>query len=175
MDGQDRQGASGLQRDHLDRDLPDRARARLGVFGEARQAEGHAGAVGNRPAHKLALGERAMMADGGEYNVLQIKESGGPVEIVYPTEGTPLVVGPNGLFKNAPNPNAARLFQCYCFTPECQQLIVDFGGLRSMHPLVKDQAGRKPFRDTKTMKEEPAGVERTSEEIKARYSTLFGV
>src|SRR5213075_2658776 len=90
------------------------------------------------PPKKLALGERAVMADGGEYNVLQSKESGGPVEVVYPTEGTPLVVGPNGVFKNAPNPNAARLFQCYCFTPECQQLIVEFGGLRSMHPLVKD-------------------------------------
>src|SRR6516225_5403011 len=91
------------------------------------------------PPKKLALGERAIMADGGEYNVLQIKESGGPVEIVYPKEGIPLVVGPNGLFKNAPNANAARLFQCYCFTPECQQLIVDFGALRSMHPLVKDK------------------------------------
>ena len=127
------------------------------------------------PPKKLALGERAVMADGGEYNVLQSKESGGPLEVVYPTEGTPLVVGPNGMFKNAPNPNAARLFQCYCFTPECQQLIVEFGALRSMHPLVKDKPGRTAFRDIKTMKEDPAGVERTSEEIKARYSKLFGV
>jgi iron(III) transport system substrate-binding protein len=127
------------------------------------------------PPKKLALGERAVMADGGEYNVLQSKESGGPLEVVYPTEGTPLVVGPNGVFKNAPNPNAARLFQCYCFTPECQQLIVDFGGLRSMHPLVKEKGGRTAFRDIKTMKEDPAGVERTSEDIKARYSKLFGV
>jgi iron(III) transport system substrate-binding protein len=127
------------------------------------------------PPKKLALGERAVMADGGEYNVLQSKESGGPLEVVYPTEGTPLVVGPNGVFKNAPNPNAARLFQCYCFTPECQQLIVEFGGLRSMHPVVKDKGGRTVFRDIKTMKEDPAGVERTSEDIKARYSKLFGV
>ena len=79
------------------------------------------------------------------------------------------------MFKNAPNPNAARLFQCYCFTQECQQLIVDFGALRSMHPLVKEKAGRKPFRDIKTMKEDAPGVERASEEIKARYSRLFGV
>jgi iron(III) transport system substrate-binding protein len=127
------------------------------------------------PPKKLVLGERAVMADGGEYNVLQGKESGGPIEVVYPTEGTPLVVGPNGIFKNAPNPNAARLFQCYCFTPECQQMIVDFGALRSMHLLVKDKAGRKPFRDINTMKEDAAGVERSSEEIKARYSKLFGV
>src|ERR1043166_1577219 len=41
------------------------------------------------PPKKLTLGERAIMADGGEYNVLQAKESGGPIEIVYPAEGIP--------------------------------------------------------------------------------------
>jgi iron(III) transport system substrate-binding protein len=127
------------------------------------------------PPKKLALGERAVMADGGEYNLFQIKESGGPVELVYPTEGIPTVVGPNAVFKNGPNPNAARLFQCYCFTPECQQLIVDFGGLRSMHAQVKEKTGRRPLRDIKTMKEDAAGVDKMSEEIKARYSKLFGV
>ena len=77
------------------------------------------------PPKKLEIGERAVQADGNEYNLLQIKERKGPVEIVYPPEGTPFVVGPNGIFKNAPNPNAARLFQLYSFSAECQQLIVD--------------------------------------------------
>ena len=54
------------------------------------------------PPKKLALGERAVLADGNEYNLLQIKEKKGPVEIVYPTEGTPFIVGPNGIFKDAP-------------------------------------------------------------------------
>ncbi len=127
------------------------------------------------PPKKLALGERAVMADGGEYNLFQLKEAGRPVELVYPTEGIPTVVGPNAVFRNAPNPNAARLFQCYCFSAECQQLIVDLGGLRSMHPQVKEKPGRKPLREIKTMKEDAAGVEKMSEEIKARYSKLFGV
>ena len=127
------------------------------------------------PPKKLALGERAVMADGNEYNIFQIKESGGPVEPVYATEGTPLVVGPNAVFKNAPNPNAARLFQCFCFSHKCQQLISDVGGQRSVHPQVKEKAGRRPFKDIKTMKEDPAGVEKTAEEIKTRYSRLFKV
>jgi iron(III) transport system substrate-binding protein len=127
------------------------------------------------PPKKIAIGERAVMADGGEYNLIQLKESRRPVEIVYPAEGIPMIVGPNGVFRNAPNPNAARLFQCWCFTPECQQLISDVGGLRSMHPLVKEKPGRKRFREIKTMKEDAAGVETMSEEIKTRYSKLFGV
>src|SRR5712691_4398709 len=127
------------------------------------------------PPKKLALGERAIMADGNEYNMFQLKEKGDPVEIVYPSEGTPLIIGPNGVFKNAPNPNAARLFQSYCYTPECQQLIIDVGGLRSVHPLAKEKAGRRPFAGIKKMKDDPAGVERDAEAIKARYTQLFRV
>jgi iron(III) transport system substrate-binding protein len=127
------------------------------------------------PPKKLALGERPVQADGNEYNIFQLKEAGRPVEPVYATEGTPLVVGPNGVFKEAPNPNAARLFQCFCFSGECQQLISDVGGQRSVHPAVKEKAGRKPFKEIKTMKEDAAGVEKSSEEIKARYVKIFKV
>jgi iron(III) transport system substrate-binding protein len=127
------------------------------------------------PPKKLALGERAIQADGNEYNIFQIKEGGGPVEPVYATEGTPLVVGPNAIFKNAPNPNAARLFQSYCFSVDCQQLISDVGGQRSIHPQVHEKPGRKPFKEVKTLKEDPAGVEKMGEEIKARYARIFKV
>ena len=41
------------------------------------------------PPKKLALGERAVMADGNDYNLIQLKERGQPVEVVYPSEGTP--------------------------------------------------------------------------------------
>jgi iron(III) transport system substrate-binding protein len=102
-------------------------------------------------------------------------EKGGPVAPVYATEGVPLVVGPNAVFKAAPNPNAARLFQCYCFTPECQQLVIDEGGLRSMHALAKEKAGRKPMKEIKTMREDAAAVEKMGDEIKARYVKIFHV
>ena len=127
------------------------------------------------PPKKLALGERVVQADGNEYNLFQLKESGRPVEPVYAAEGTPLIVGPNAIFKNAPNPNAARLFQSYCFSAECQQLIIDVGGLRSVHPQTKEKSGRKPFKEIKTMKEDAAAVEKLGAEIKERYSKLFKV
>jgi iron(III) transport system substrate-binding protein len=127
------------------------------------------------PPKKLALGERAIMADGIEYGMFQLKETGRPVELVYPTEGTPLIIGPNAVFKNAPNPNAARLLQSYMFTAEAQQINVDFGGLRSVHPQVKEKAGRTPWKDIKKMKDDPIAVEKTSEEIKKRYTRIFKV
>ncbi len=127
------------------------------------------------PPKKLALGERAVMADGNEYSMFIEKDKGSPVEIVYASEGSPLIVGPNALFKNAPNRNAARLFQSFCFSPEAQQLSIDFAGLRSLHPQTKEKPGRKPFSEIKKMKDDPAAVEKMSEQIKARYSKLFGV
>jgi iron(III) transport system substrate-binding protein len=127
------------------------------------------------PPKKLALGERAIMADGNEYNLFQLKEKGEPVEIVYPTEGTPLIVGPTGVLKAAPHPNAARLLQSYLFSSEAQQLMVDFGGLRSFHALVKDPEGRKPLKEIKLMKDDPAAVEKQADDIKAKYTSYFKV
>ena len=127
------------------------------------------------PPKKLALGERSVMADGIEYGIFQLKEKGQPVEPIYASEGTPLIVGPNGIMKSAPNPNAARLFQSYMLSAECQQFNVLYGGLRSAHGLVKDKAGRKSMNEIKVMKDDAAAVERESAEIKAHYTKIFKV
>src|SRR5690242_19777809 len=127
------------------------------------------------PPKKLDLGERAVMADGNEYNIFQLKEKGRPVEPVYATEGSPLIIGPNGVFKDAPNPNAARLFQSFSLSREAQQLIIDVGGLRSVHSQTVEKAGRTPLKDIKTMKDDAAAVEKESEAIKARYTKIFRV
>jgi iron(III) transport system substrate-binding protein len=127
------------------------------------------------PPKKLALGERAVQADGNEYNLFQLREKGDPVEIVYASEGSPLIIGPNGIFKAAPNPNAARLLQSYLFTAEAQQINVDVGGLRSVHAQVREKPGRRPFGEIKKMKDDPVAIEKQSEQIKARYSRIFKV
>jgi iron(III) transport system substrate-binding protein len=127
------------------------------------------------PPKKLDLGERAVMADGNEYNIFELKEAGRPVEPVYATEGSPLIIGPNGIFKSSPNPNAAKLFQSFCLGREAQQLIIDVGGLRSVHPDTKEKAGRTPLKDIKTMKDDAAAVEKESDAIKARYTKIFHV
>ncbi len=127
------------------------------------------------PPKKLDLGERAVMADGNEYNIFEMKEKGRPVEPVYAVEGSPLIVGPNGIFKSSPNPNAARLFQSFCFSRDAQQLIIDVGGLRSVHPQTVEKPGRKPLKEIKTMKDDPAAVVDQADAIKARYTRIFHV
>jgi iron(III) transport system substrate-binding protein len=127
------------------------------------------------PPKKLALGERAVMADGNDYNLIQLKERGQPVEVVYPSEGTPLITGPTGIFKSAPNPNAARLFQSYLHSREGQQILVDFARQHSVHAQVTEKPGARKLSEIKLMRNDPEGVEAQAEEIKARYAKIFGV
>jgi iron(III) transport system substrate-binding protein len=127
------------------------------------------------PPKKLALGERAIMADGNEYNVVLLKEAGQPVEPLYPAEGTPTISGPTGIFATAPHPNAARLFQAWLHTRETQQFFIDFTAQYSVHAQVQSKAGRRKISEIKLMREDPAGVEKMAEEIKTRYARLFRV
>ncbi len=127
------------------------------------------------PPKKIMLGERAVMADGNDYNLVLFKDQGKPVEVVYPIEGSPLIIVPSGVFQNAPNPNAARLFQNFFFSAEAQQMLVDEFAHRSFHAQVKPRAGQKPMSELKMLKSDPVAVQAQSEEIKARYAKLFRV
>jgi iron(III) transport system substrate-binding protein len=127
------------------------------------------------PPRKIMLGERAVMADGNDYSLVLFKDQGKPVEVVYPLEGSPLIIVQSGVFQNAPNPNAARLFQSFFFSREAQQMLVDEFAHRSFHALVKPRAGLTPMSEVKMLKSDPAAVQAQSEEIKARYAKLFRV
>lgn len=126
------------------------------------------------PPKKLERGERSIMADGNEYNLFIIKEAGGPIEVVYAEEGTPIAIGHGGLLAKAPNPNAAKLFYHFMYEAKTQQLLSDVGGLRSFHPQVKEKEGRKPLKDIKLLFSDPVKLEPMIEEIKKKYETYFG-
>jgi iron(III) transport system substrate-binding protein len=127
------------------------------------------------PPKKILLGERAIMADGNDYNLVLFKDQGKPVEVVYPAEGSPLIIVPSGIFQGAPNPNAARLFQSFFLGAEAQQLLVDVFAHRSFHAQVKEKGGHVPLSSLKLLKADPAQVQAQSEDIKARYAKTFGV
>ena len=127
------------------------------------------------PPKKLSLGERAIMADGNDYNVVLLKEAGQPVEPIYPAEGTPTISGATAIFASAPHPNAARLFQAWLHTRETQQFFTDYTAQYSAHTQVTPKPGRRRISDIKLMKEDAAGVEKMADEIKSRYARLFRV
>ena len=127
------------------------------------------------PPKKLALGERAVSADGLEYMDIRMRESGAPIAIVYPKEGTPFIPGCEAIAKNAPHPNAAKLFMSFMVSRETQQYLADAAGLRSFHPDVKLKPGVVPLSQIKLLPSDPAAQEAATEEIKKKYSQYFGI
>ena len=126
------------------------------------------------PPRKVASGEREVMVDGVEYNVYALMDQGNPLKIIYPAEGVPVITSPAAILKAAPHPNAARLFDAFLFSQSTQQMMVDKGGTRSFHRLVKDRPDHIPLSQLKLWPEDPSAVEARSAEIKARYRQLFG-
>ena len=122
----------------------------------------------------IASGERAVMVDGNEYNMFIEINAKSPVRIIYPKEGTPFVTAPTAIFAEAPHPNAARVFQNFLYTAKTQQLAVDEGGTRSLHPDVKDPPGRTPLAQIKLLPDDPVAMLPQVAEIKKRYTAIFG-
>lgn len=126
------------------------------------------------PPKSIASGERAVMVDGNEYNIFMEIAAKSPVKAVYAKEGTPFVTSPSAIFAAAPHPNAARVLQNFLFTEKIQQLVVNEGGLRSVHPDVKEPPGRMPLSEIKLLPDDPQGMLPRISEIKKRYTALFG-
>jgi iron(III) transport system substrate-binding protein len=127
------------------------------------------------PPKKIALGERAVMVDGGHYNVMQAVAKGAPLQLVYPTEGCPYVSNPAAIFKAAPHLNAAKLMHSWMLSADGQERMFDVTSCFSMHGGVKLPAGIKPLSEIKTMKEDAQGVVEQAEAIKAKYTSYFKV
>ena len=122
----------------------------------------------------IASGERAVMVDGNEYNMFIEIDAKSPVKVIYASEGTPFVTSSTAIFSGAPHPNAARVLQNFLYTAKAQQLLVDAGGARSVHPDVKEPANRTPLKDIKLLPDDPAGMLPQIAEIKKKYTALFG-
>jgi iron(III) transport system substrate-binding protein len=124
---------------------------------------------------RISLGERAIMVDGAGYLIIRYKEEGQPVDIIYPEEGTPVAAGPSAVFKAAPNPNAARLFQNWMHSREAQQFLVDWARQYSPHKQTVEKPGIRKLADVKLMREDPEAIEKGADEIKRRYTQIFKV
>jgi iron(III) transport system substrate-binding protein len=127
------------------------------------------------PPKKIEAGERAVAADGSDYLFWMAKERGAPIEIVQAVEGTPQISNPMAVFKSAPNPNAARLMFAWIMSAEGQEFIVNLSGQYPANKRVKAKAGRPPLASIKTLREDPAEVEKLADEIKSKYARIFKV
>lgn len=128
----------------------------------------------NDPAGVVASAERPIGVNGAEYFYYKTQKQGNPIRIVYPAEGVPLVVSPVAIAKDAPRPNAAKLFSEFIFAKESQQLLADKEGLYTGHPEVTYPTDKPKLKDLKLLSADPDELEKRNAEIKKRFVEFFG-
>ncbi len=68
--------------------------------------------------------KESIVAAGPSATTLESRAKGNPVAVVYPEDGAVLMVSASGILKNAPAPNAARLFMEYLLSREGNEVMV---------------------------------------------------
>lgn len=126
------------------------------------------------PAGVVASGERAVAANGTEYIFYKSLKQGNPIKIVYPKEGIPLIVSPTAIAKEAPHPNAAKLFTDFIFSKEAQQMLADTQGLYTGHPEVTYPKDKPQLKDLKLLGVDAVDLEKRNPEIKKKFVEFFG-
>src|SRR5437868_12056718 len=124
----------------------------------------------NDPAGVVASGERPVGANGAEYFYYKTQKQGNPIKIIYPNEGIPLVVSPVAIAKDAPHPNAAKLFAEFIFSKESQQLLADKEGLYTGHPEVTYPSDKPKLKELKLLQVDADELEKRNAEIKKRFT-----
>jgi len=76
-----------------------------------------------------------------EQAAFEYLKGGAPIGLIYPSEGTAITLDGSAIIKNAPHPNAARLFLDFTVSKEMQELMVDKFGRRSVRKDVGSPAG----------------------------------
>ena len=72
--------------------------------------------------------------------------------MIYPADGTAVIPDGSAIIRNAPHPNAARLFADFTVSKEFQQVLVEQFGRRSVRKDVASPAGLPTLEQIKTIK-----------------------
>jgi len=98
----------------------------------------------------LNSGER-WVAVSPSASLLESRDKGNPVGIVYPTDGAVLMIAPSAVLAKAPHPNAARLFMNFLVGPEFAKIAVKSRG-ESIRSDVPSLPGVKTVDQIKTIR-----------------------
>lgn len=114
------------------------------------------------------------VAAGPDATTLLSRDKGNPLSVSYPTDGALLMVSPTGIPKNAPAPNAAKLFVEFLLDKEAAEIQVKD---RSQVVIkgIKPLPGAKSMDEIKTMRPTEEEITKGIPEVKEKFRTLFGV
>ncbi|HYM32679.1 MAG TPA: extracellular solute-binding protein [Candidatus Cybelea sp.] len=122
----------------------------------------------------LNAGERLVAGSGPAATALESAAKGNPIAMIYPTDGTVLIIAPSGIMKGAHHPNAARLFMEFLLSVEASKVWVDHFS-ESMRPEVPAFGGGKSAKDVKTIRPSIQEITTGIPEVIKQWRDTFGV
>jgi iron(III) transport system substrate-binding protein len=122
----------------------------------------------------LNAGERIVAGSGPAGTLMNSVQKGNPLAMMYPTDGTVLIIAPSGIMKGSKHPNAARLFMDYLLTVEASTVWVKHFN-EAMRPEVSALPGAKSAKDVKTIHPTVEEITKGIPELIKQWRDTFGV
>jgi iron(III) transport system substrate-binding protein len=126
------------------------------------------------PVTLLNAGERSVGVAVPSGSTLLSISRGNPLRIVYPTEGTLAAISPSGIPRNAPHPNAAKLFMEFSTGPYLSAVVRETFN-DPIHPAVQPPPGSKPMNEIKMIAPTPEEALTGVPEVREAWRDTFGV
>ncbi len=114
------------------------------------------------------------VAAGPEATTLLSRDKGNPLSVVYPTDGALLMVSPSAVPKNAPAPNAGKLYIEFLLDREAAEIQVKSHSLAVIKG-IKSAPGAKPLEEIKVIRPTEEEITKGIPEVKEQFRDTFGV
>jgi iron(III) transport system substrate-binding protein len=111
---------------------------------------------------------------GPSATTLKSRDKGNPLGVIYPSDGTLLMIAPTGIPKNAPAPNGGKLFLEYLLDKESNQIALEQRGeavIKGMKPLP----GARPLDEVNTTRPTLEEIGKGIPEVKEQFRDTFGI
>ncbi len=115
------------------------------------------------------------VAAGPEATTLLSRDKGNPLAVIYPTDGALLMVSPTGIPKNAPSPNAGKLYVEFLLSKEAGEVQVEEPLDLSVVKGVTPAPGAKPLEEIKVIRPTEEEITKGIPEVKEKFRDTFGV
>ena len=133
----------------------------------------HVGRSINDTVTMLNAGESAVAGSGPAATLLESVRKGNPLAMVYPTDGSVLIIAPSSIMKGCKHPNAARLFMEFLMSTQASQIWVDHF-TESIRPEVPASKIAKPAKDLKIIRPTVAEITKGVPEVIKQWRETFG-
>lgn len=121
----------------------------------------------------IVSGERVVGAGPDNFSLAK-KQSGSPIDVVFPSDGAVIVPGPVGVLKDSRRPNAARLFVNFMYSKEYSNALVS----TTNYPLradVKPASGVPALEQVKVIRNTVDQLTKDLPDAIAKWRETMGV